>query len=124
MEQFIAQSLLALLVASAGASGVMRYAARSTGPFVAMVLTLLGSAALCYVISTTKTPGFLAGIVGYLAGWLLGILGVAMFVGALGRVLYEALFRRPDQPRKPPRPFDLIGFCGLAALCVVLSLME
>ncbi|WP_374637405.1 hypothetical protein [Paracoccus sp. (in: a-proteobacteria)] len=121
--------------------GARRMAQRSHHLLIAMIVTALLSAGLCYVIAATKTHGFLAGIVGLLFSiamlWVAGGLGLGAIL-----VLAARLFRRqgapvvPEEPQpvsppvSPPvsrpsgPPLDAIGIGILAFVAVLLSAME
>ncbi len=98
-------------------TGWARCAAHSYGPFVIMVLALLGGAAVCFSIKTS-------GLIGFFAALLLTLLAVSILTGVLSRLIYEAIRGKSAQPGKPCAPTDIIGFCGFSALAVLASALE
>lgn len=109
--------------------GARRMAEGAHHLLIAMMVTALVSAGLCYAIGAAKTQGFLPGIIGYLFYivmlWVAGGLGLGAIL-----VLVARLFRRQGvqaaqaEPRPISRPWDAIGIGALAFLAVLLSALE
>lgn len=112
--------------------GILRAGARSWAPLALQLALLLASAGICYLISGTKTGGYLPGIGSVLLCLLMLIAAGGVATGAAGRWLWDQFRPIPLQPtvQQPTRTaswaanWDLWLIGALSAVAVLLSAME
>ncbi|WJS86045.1 hypothetical protein [Paracoccus sp. TOH] len=115
--------IIAVTVTLTATIGALRAATRSLVPLALPLALLLGAAGLCYLISGTKTGGYLPGIVGALLCLLLLVAAGGLVLGAAGRWLYDRL-SHAAAGSGPVALWDVWLLGGLGALAVLLSAME
>ncbi|WP_199259764.1 hypothetical protein [Paracoccus binzhouensis] len=115
--------IVAVTVILTATIGALRAAARSLAPLALQLALLLGAAGLCYLISGTRTGGYLAGIIGALLCLLMLIAAGGLALGAAGRWLYGRLSGASVRPA-PGFAWDCWLLGAFAALAVLLSALE
>lgn len=127
--EFLLYAVPIALALGALASGILRMSARSYLMLLIGIGALAGSALICYEISTTKTGGYLAGIIGALFAMLLGLCAAAMTAGAVLRWLYEKFQQNVAKQmvtiyNPPSAPWDTGIFVLLSVAGLILSAIE
>ena len=118
-------AIIALIVAAPGAYGAaVRLLARSYAPVMASLAVLLGGAALCAALSSTKISGFLPGILSTLMALLLLCRAGGVILGAVLGLLWIRLGDPATPHRASPGRWDLIVCVTVTLIAVILSLME
>lgn len=109
--------------ASGAVFGYRRTGARQWGWLSAGVSGTLAAAGACYLISQTKTGGYLAGIVGAVMAMVALITAGGILAGAMARGIHE--LSAPETPRLNGLGVADAGVVGLLALAMVaISAME